>query len=154
MDTIEEVSEGTDTTDEQETAAHPSPVKVTTPIKSIEASNILAPDNSEPLKFSDLMTALDKKNSVHDTATAWMKGKPVMLEDTDDFAIDLDNIDGPALDSCRSPEELRSIPNPIPKPPRHNCGETKSNSSEYFEFPEIESFEKRSQGGYKMNWSV
>ena len=153
MDTIEEVSEETDTTDEQETAANPSPIKVTASIDRIEANNVLAPNNSVPLKFSDLMTALDKKNNVHQTATATIKGKPVMLEDTDDFAIDLDNIDGPASDSCNNPEDLRSVPNPIPKPPRQNCVEKKSNSSEYFEFPEIESFEK-SQGGYRMKWIV
>ena len=99
--------------------------------------------------------------SFHDHFVKKKEVKPVILHDTDDFAIDLNNIDGeekqhePVIITPVS--ENKYIPNPIAKPPRQGELGIKSEpcsgfqthglvsdiNSQGFDFPEIESFDQK-----------
>ena len=73
--------------------------------------------------------------------------RPVTLEDTDDFAIEL----SATADHAETPDQSLQ-PNPVPKPPRANSIPSITdrerippdrNCAKHFEFPEIESFDKK-----------
>ena len=99
--------------------------------------------------------------SFHDHFVPKKVVKPVILHDTDDFAIDLNNIDGEEKQdepvSITPVSENKYIPNPIAKPPRQGelgvksepdpriqaHGLVSDKNSQGFHFPEIESFDQK-----------